>query len=151
MYVKNDGPRNMSETDDVKAVPEKVVREWELSEPYLVRDISEDGLDDSNRTGGQARSDSIASQLSCSLRSRTSVIKPPEGLHPVLLSGILVNYLSSGYILLPWGKLRPSSVPSTTVHGPSASHHSLFFVQPLHRAAHYYHAWCWHSLPFSRS
>ena len=106
---------------------QKVVREWELSEPYLIRDISEDGLDDSNRTGGQARSDSIASQLSCSLRSRTSVIEPPEGLHPVLLTGIMVNYKSSGYILLRWGELRPSSIPSTTVHGPSASHHSLFF------------------------
>jgi hypothetical protein len=123
----------MGETDDDKPVPEKAKQERKLSEPYLVSDIYEDGLSDSVQTGGQVGSqcassvqgDSIASQLSRSLPRQISVIEPPEGLHPVLLTGIVVNYISSGYILLPWGKLRPSSVPSTTVDGPSASHHSL--------------------------
>jgi hypothetical protein len=45
---------------------QKVVREWEeLSEPYLIRDICEDGLEESNRTGGQAQSDTFVSYPVC--------------------------------------------------------------------------------------
>jgi hypothetical protein len=121
----------MSETDDVKAVPE-VEQQLELSEIYQIGDIDEDGLNDSVRRDGQERSQdfslrSTGSRLSLSLHSRASVIQPPEGLHPVKLTGIVINYISAGYILLPWGKQRPLSVPSTHC-SPSASHHSLFSI-----------------------
>lgn len=36
--------------------------------------------------------------------AHTSVLEPPLGLSPILSSCIVVNYISAGYILLPWGE-----------------------------------------------
>jgi hypothetical protein len=36
--------------------------------------------------------------------AHTSVLELPLGLSPILSSFIVVNYISAGYILLPWGE-----------------------------------------------
>jgi len=44
------------------------------------------------------------SELSVADVAHVSVLVPPSGLSPFISSCIVVNYISAGYVLLPWGE-----------------------------------------------
>jgi hypothetical protein len=54
---------------------------------------------------------SIASSVADAIHA--SVLDPPAGLSPFISSTIVINYISAGYVLLPWGEWYPASLVGT--------------------------------------
>lgn len=53
---------------------------------------------------------SIASHFTEAYNSRASVVDLPNGLSSFICACVMVNYISAGYVLLPWGMLPVSMV-----------------------------------------
>lgn len=71
---------------------------WDKSDDGSIWDAS--NIEDSGSFRARRRA-SDASSLGGAILASAS--HPPSGLSPVISSFIVINYISAGYILLPWG------------------------------------------------
>lgn len=61
------------------------------------------------------RRSSVASRITNAYKHRTAVVDTPVGLSPFLTASIVVNYISFGYVLLPWAFAQGGTLLSCVV------------------------------------